>query len=205
MHDTPARLPLGFDPARDALLDLQSLRALSHPLRLHLRAELVTHGPATASQLAARLGVSSGLASYHLRQLGAGGFVADEPGRGSGRERYWRAVHRATYVEASEGVPASAGEVGAYLRAVAALYAQRVIRFAEAVDPPTLLGPAWSTAFTLSDWTLRLEPAQARDLISRVDALARAYRDHPSAGPAARLVTVQLQVMPRDAPDAQAP
>jgi helix-turn-helix protein len=84
----------GFDPARDLVLEPRMLRGLAHPLRIRLRAELVEHGPATATQLAARVGQSSGATSYHLRQLAAYGFVTDEPGRGNGRERYWRATHR---------------------------------------------------------------------------------------------------------------
>ena len=76
----------GFDPAKDLVLEPRMLRGLAHPLRIRLRAELVEHGPATASQLAARVGQSSGATSYHLRQLAAYGFVAEAPGRGSGRE-----------------------------------------------------------------------------------------------------------------------
>ncbi|WP_372352781.1 winged helix-turn-helix domain-containing protein [Streptomyces sp. KL116D] len=51
-------------------------------------------GPATASRLAAKLGESSGATSYHLRQLAAHGFVEDAPGRGTARERWWKAVHQ---------------------------------------------------------------------------------------------------------------
>ena len=54
--------------------------------------QLSLHGPATATQLAARLNESSGATSYHLRQLEKYGFVEEDPGRGSGRERWWRRV-----------------------------------------------------------------------------------------------------------------
>ena len=50
-------------------------------------------GPATASQLAEKLGESSGATSYHLRQLAAHGFIEDAPEHGKGRERWWKAVH----------------------------------------------------------------------------------------------------------------
>src|SRR3712207_4628895 len=75
-------------------LDPASLKALAHPLRLRLLARLRSDGPATATQLAAVVGESSGATSYHLRQLARHGFVADDPARGSGRERWWQAVHR---------------------------------------------------------------------------------------------------------------
>ena len=82
--DTPAR--------HDRVLDLTSLKALAHPLRVQILDELSTYGPATASGLAAKLGESSGATSYHLRQLEKNGFVAEDTERGVGRERWWRRV-----------------------------------------------------------------------------------------------------------------
>lgn len=71
-------------------LDARSLRGLAHPLRMQLLDALRFGGPATASQLAEKLGESSGATSYHLRQLAAHGFVEDAPsgargGSGGGR------------------------------------------------------------------------------------------------------------------------
>lgn len=73
-------------------LDAASLPGLAHPLRVQLLAQLTQYGPATATQLGARLHESSGATSYHLRQLERYGFVEEDPGRGSGRERWWRRV-----------------------------------------------------------------------------------------------------------------
>ena len=50
-------------------LDAAAMRALAHPLRMRMVGLLRAEGPATASGLAERLGVSSGLTSYHLRAL----------------------------------------------------------------------------------------------------------------------------------------
>jgi DNA-binding transcriptional ArsR family regulator len=76
--------------------DLDSLKAVSHPLRLKLLGLLRSDGPATASQLARRVGESSGSTSYHLRQLERFGFVEDDAEQPSGRERRWRASHDMT-------------------------------------------------------------------------------------------------------------
>jgi DNA-binding transcriptional ArsR family regulator len=84
----------------DHPLDATSLQGLAHPLRVQLVDQLNLHGPATATQLAARLGESSGATSYHLRQLEKYGFVEEDPGRGSGRERWWRRVAMRISVEA---------------------------------------------------------------------------------------------------------
>src|SRR5271155_3250778 len=115
----------GFDPAKDLVLEPRMLRGLAHPLRIRLRAELVEHGPATASQLAARVAQSSGAPSYPLRQLAAYGFVTDEPGRGNGRERYWRATHRMLSFDMPEADSSQRALGAEYLRAVARLYAER--------------------------------------------------------------------------------
>lgn len=73
-------------------LDRSALMGLAHPLRVQLFDALSSRGPATASDLARRLGESSGSTSYHLRQLERHGFVETDPDRGNGRERWWRAT-----------------------------------------------------------------------------------------------------------------
>jgi DNA-binding transcriptional ArsR family regulator len=71
------------------VMDLESLKALAHPLRVKIVDTLSTYGEFTASGLAERLGESSGATSYHLRQLEKHGFVREVVGRGTGRERWW--------------------------------------------------------------------------------------------------------------------
>ena len=72
-------------------IDATSSRAW--PIRyVQLCDELNLHGPATATQLAARLGEEVRASDYHLRQLAKYGFVEEDPDRGSGRERWWRRV-----------------------------------------------------------------------------------------------------------------
>jgi DNA-binding transcriptional ArsR family regulator len=73
------------------LTDVDSLKALAHPLRQRILARLQQHGPATSAMLAEQLGADRGAASYHLRQLHRFGFIADEPER-RGRRRFWRYV-----------------------------------------------------------------------------------------------------------------
>jgi len=95
------------DEPRDQLpprrkVDATSLQGLAHPLRVQLCDQLGLHGPATATQLAARLGESSGATSYHLRQLEKYGFVEEDPSRGSGRERWWRRVRGGIYIAGNE-------------------------------------------------------------------------------------------------------
>lgn len=90
----PRDAPNRHQPRRAAprRLDTRALQGLAHPLRIRLHDALTYHGPATATQLAERLGESSGATSYHLRQLAKAGFVEEDADRGTRRERWWRRV-----------------------------------------------------------------------------------------------------------------
>jgi DNA-binding transcriptional ArsR family regulator len=99
-------------------LDTESLKGLSHPLRVQLFDALSIYGPATASALADRLGESSGATSYHLRQLERHGFVREVEGRGTGRERWWERVPGGVslYLDDVGGTPSSMAATRAVVR-----------------------------------------------------------------------------------------
>jgi predicted ArsR family transcriptional regulator len=174
--------------------DVRALRALAHPLRNRLLGQLRLNGPATASQLGRVVGVSSGATSYHLRQLAAYGFVVEDTERGVGRERWWKAAHQRTILE-SETVMAAPAEAEAYLRAVAAAYADEMDRW---LGERPALPEEWRHGSTLSNWSLRLTPAEAEALREELTALAERYRrfDAPDAPADSRPVTLQVQLMP---------
>src|SRR5689334_24108689 len=142
-------------PAPSGAPGPHTLRGLAHPLRVRILALLREHGASTATRVAERLGESSGATSYHLRQLAAYGFVEDVPGRGAGRERWWRTVARRN-------------DTAPHLRAAAAGGFHRLHEFlgeADDMPPEVLAGVA------IDDVTLRLTPAQAVELVSRISAL----------------------------------
>ncbi|WP_030023876.1 winged helix-turn-helix domain-containing protein [Streptomyces monomycini] len=60
-----------------------------HPVRIALLDLLAEAGTVTSTQAAARLGHSSGLCSFHLRQLARHGLIEEVPHTG-GRARPWR-------------------------------------------------------------------------------------------------------------------
>ncbi|WP_329616040.1 helix-turn-helix domain-containing protein [Streptomyces brevispora] len=60
-----------------------------HPVRVALLDLLAEAGTVTSTQAAARLGHSSGLCSFHLRQLARHGLIEEAPHSG-GRVRPWR-------------------------------------------------------------------------------------------------------------------
>ena len=183
-------------------LDARSLRGLAHPMRVRLLGLLRQHGPATASGLAARVGESSGVTSYHLRQLAAYGFVVeDETPRANRRERWWRSAHRATVLEPlPEPDEETRALVDEYLRSVAGGHAERVLRWSEgAAARREALGEAWADTGDLSDWWLDLTPSEAVRLDRELHAVLDRYRRADIAVPPSRRrerVVVQLQVMP---------
>lgn len=91
-------------------IDLESLKALAHPLRVKIFDVLSTYGEFTASGLAERLGESSGATSYHLRQLEKHGFVREVEGKGVGRERWWERVPGAVNLGLDVAAESAAGK-----------------------------------------------------------------------------------------------
>src|SRR5689334_24607477 len=70
--------------------DRQSLRATAHPVRLRIMS-LLTAAPMTAAEVARELGLTHANASYHLRNLLAGGLIVvdgEEKIRGGVAKRY---------------------------------------------------------------------------------------------------------------------
>ncbi|MFD3535657.1 ArsR/SmtB family transcription factor [Streptomyces sp. NPDC058664] len=179
-------------------LDPRSLRGLAHPLRIQLLRALRRHGPATASQLAERLGESSGATSYHLRQLAAHGFVEDDPTRGKGRERWWKAAQQGTSVDESlyrNADPEVRGAMEVYLHEIATIHTQEL---------NTWLGTrhdweaVWAGSADMSDFTLRLPPARLRELNAKIHELIGEYSEtaDPDAPGAAR-VRMHLHAFPQ--------
>ncbi|MFE4048002.1 ArsR/SmtB family transcription factor [Streptomyces sp. YIM B13518] len=179
-------------------LDARSLRGLAHPLRMQLLNVLRRNGPATASQLAAKLGESSGATSYHLRRLAAHGFVEDAPERGKGRERWWKATHEGVRFDETlleDRSPDVRGAVDLLLHEVANQHTRELA---------TWLGTRgdwpeeWRRVSDMSDWTLRLTPELADELVHKMHDLVEGYRVRAldEATPDAEQVRVHTHVIP---------
>jgi DNA-binding transcriptional ArsR family regulator len=74
------------------ITDVAVMRALAHPARLALLDHLTSSGPATATECAGIVSLTPSATSYHLRALAKAGMVEEAPGRGDGRERFWRST-----------------------------------------------------------------------------------------------------------------
>jgi DNA-binding transcriptional regulator GbsR (MarR family) len=175
-------------------LSHDQIRVLAHPLRSRLLGSLRLNGPATATKLAAELGTNTGATSYHLRQLAEVGLVAEEDRAGSGRQRFWRAVHdmsswqRSQYDDDPDAAAAADW-----------LAAQQLTRLTEHLEAWRAAEPQepreWRDAGQLSDYYLTLNATQTRALTAEIDAVIDRYRS-AEPGPDARQVLLYLAAVP---------
>ncbi len=179
--------------------DPTALKALAHPVRLRMLGMLRVDGPATASGLAAQLGLNSGATSYHLRQLALHGFIEEDRERGSGRDRWWRASHETTNVM-SDGAEGEALDAGvAFLQAALSWQMQQM---QGALNAYTRLEPDWRKASTASDYTIPLTAEGAAELVGKLHSLlSEAMAAAPALGttlpPDMRPFSIILNAAPR--------
>jgi DNA-binding transcriptional ArsR family regulator len=185
-------------------LNAAQLRALAHPLRLQLLQVLHVEGPATASQLARRLGESSGATSYHLRALHRAGMVEEAEQR-NGRERWWQ--RPAERVLIPNSVPADATETErAELRAAhAQIESILVDRDEQAIGRWTEiryeLPLEWQDSQWIGNFRMWASADEVRAFVAAVLELAQPLRKPPeSEGSERHEVHVTFRVLPQEPP-----
>ncbi|MFG1877537.1 ArsR/SmtB family transcription factor [Sphaerisporangium sp. NPDC049003] len=175
--------------------DPQALKAVAHPLRVRLLGALRVEGPATATELAARFGESSGSTSYHLRQLARYGFVEQDPEQRDARERRWRSVHSYTsWSELELGGSPEGREAAGFMRdrQIEVLVHDRE-RFESERES---WGPAWVEAAGMSDDIARLTPASVKLLYERFAVMIRELEAHDSGSPEVQRVSLHMAAFP---------
>lgn len=198
----------GVGPHRT--LDAASLPGLAHPLRVRLLEQLTQYGPATATQLGARLDESSGATSYHLRQLERYGFVEEDPGRGSGRERWWRRVPgglRINTPELTEDEDAATKEAAQLV--VNEFNRGRLSRLQRWYETFPDWPREWQDASAQGSFTMRLTVDELSGLADEIDEVVSRWKQRSEERIAAggaegdefRHVEVQLAAFPLPDPD----
>ncbi|MFG2891692.1 helix-turn-helix domain-containing protein [Streptomyces sp. NPDC048248] len=206
----PPRTPAETRPVRR--LDARSLRGLAHPLRMRILELLTLDGPDTATGLSRRVGENTGTVSWHLRHLADHGFIEEETGRGTKRQRWWRAVAVSRHLNTTEfrDDPDARGPLSVYVHELVQQHFHRVAGYlAEDWDAD------WRDAGTIAQWhDLRLTPGQLEALNAEMTAVVDRYRQAAAATgepvneddragtsasgkPETRPVIVQLQSFPR--------
>ena len=180
--------------SRYEVTDVEVLRVLSHPLRARILGALRLEGPATASQLGRRLGESSGLTSYHVRQLARFGLVEDVADQVSKRDRVWRACHALTVIDPQRFVGDAQEDL---LDEFSAIQLSRLVGQAERWQRQRrAAAPAWVSAAGFSDAMVRLSPQACAELPDRLDALLRELEESSRDAPTTSWVSVFLGALP---------
>lgn len=183
-------------------LDATALRVLAHPLRSRLLSELRLRGPATATELAARLSTNTGATSYHLRKLESVDLVLDT-GEGEGRRRLWRASTSSHSFDPSDYRDDE--DAGAAVGWLQREYLRRTAeRGARWLDVAERWPAAWADAAGLSDTFVVVTAAQLRTLQDELDAVLERWRFAGEQDPAARRVQLSVLSHPSDL-DAEPP
>ncbi|PWK51112.1 ArsR family transcriptional regulator [Actinoplanes xinjiangensis] len=163
-------------------LSARQIRVLAHPLRIRLLGRLRLDGPATATRLAEALDTNTGATSYHLRQLADAGLVTEEDRPGSGRQRFWRALHQLSSWQRSDypGDPDAAA-------AVDWLESYQLNQMVRRVEAWRLVAPSesqeWRDVAGLGDYVLTMAPEQLRDMQADLEELIERHRARALADP----------------------
>ncbi|MFY1575618.1 helix-turn-helix domain-containing protein [Verrucosispora sp. WMMD703] len=172
-------------PPRQVRIDHRQVRVLAHPLRARLLGALRVKGPATATTLAGLLDSNTGATSYHLRQLAEVGLVVEEPDRGTGRQRWWRAAHDVTNWENTDfdNDPDARAAMEWIQAEQVRLFVEHTERWFAVRDE---WSPEWRDAFGMSDAFLTIPAAQLTELQQELWRILERYRagadpDEPGA------------------------
>ncbi|MER5336206.1 helix-turn-helix domain-containing protein [Micromonospora sp. NPDC002717] len=186
------------DALRNVQLDHRQVRVLAHPLRMRLLGTLRLDGPATATALAEKLDTNTGATSYHLRQLAEAGLVAEDPDRGTGRQRWWRAAHDISSFDPTDYDDDP--DTRAAVQWIQGEQVRQIVELAERwmADAPGH-PPQWRDAAGTSDMVLTLSPARLEALNGELWQVLQRYHDEAAAHaePDARSVHVFLMAFPR--------
>ncbi|WP_310962039.1 helix-turn-helix domain-containing protein [Nocardioides terrisoli] len=149
------------------------LRAIAHPVRNRVLAELYAAGPMRAADVAEAIDVPANQASFHLRQLAKYGLVEEAPELArDGRDRVWRPVHEHglnVSLDNLEQAPGGRAAVTVFRRQSIAHAQEFVARaFASSGGPDRHV--------MISDSSVRLTVDEARQLGAELAELVEGWR-----------------------------
>ena len=183
-------------PDSVVLTDPRDIRALAHPARLVVLTELEGDDELTATELAAKAGITPSAMSYHLRALERAGIVRRADPSGDGRERPWRSAHTGLRIESSS--PAATAPAEELLLATTLDRTRRT--FGDYIriqgDEPA----EWRDVPSIHRSRLWLTAAEAAALSRQFDALVEPFRERKAPGKrpsGAREVETVTIIVPR--------
>jgi DNA-binding transcriptional ArsR family regulator len=161
-----------------AMSDPRALRAVAHPTRSRILAELSASGPARAADLARDLGIPANQASFHLRQLAKYGLVEEAPEEARDRrDRVWRVTAQHGYTVNLKAMRESAGG-----KAAADVYVDHMEAWATYLLQRALRGAGEATAGaedrrSINDSAIRLTAEERSEFTAELDDLINRWND----------------------------
>ncbi|MFG6197370.1 ArsR/SmtB family transcription factor [Nonomuraea sp. JJY05] len=160
--------------------DLDTLKALGHPLRMKLYRALKVTGAATASQLADQVDEAVSLVSYHLRKLAAHGLIEEAVARGDARERWWQPADAS--ISTRDEDFRDAPERAAVHTAVSRMHARQQNEMYESfLDAQSAWPGDWRNSAFSSEFMLSLTAEELHRLGDELNEVVRKWRAHGTA------------------------
>ncbi len=159
--------------------DPRVLRAIAHPLRNRILAELDAQGSMRAADVARELDIPANQASFHLRQLAKYGLVEEDPDAARDRrDRVWRSsgvvTVRLRELEESPGGRAAAD----VYRRNGASWGHLVVDRVYAADRPA------DAHHSLAEGAVRLTREEAAQLAEEIGEVVARWTERTQAEPA---------------------
>jgi DNA-binding transcriptional ArsR family regulator len=166
------------------------LRALSNPARQAIL-DVLAGEPSTSAMVARALGSNTGVASYHLRELGKAGLIEPDASRSRGRQRFWRlAAADMWFSDPSESD--DPGRAQAAIDLIMTRLTAAVRHYLQRTD----LGSEWREAALFSRSLVELSVAELAELQGEYLDLLRRWADRGDAVPGARPVRLAMFAFP---------
>ncbi|MDG4865074.1 helix-turn-helix domain-containing protein [Streptomyces sp. T-3] len=167
------------------ITDIDTLKAIGHPLRMKLYRALFVARTATASQLADQVDEAVSLVSYHLRKLADHGLIEEaEAQSGDGRERWWQTATRELRI-LSEDFRDEPGKAVARVSVSRLFFEQRADLYRRYMDEEAAWSQEWQTAAIDSEYLPRFNVAELAELSAELMAVLKKYDARARAAEAA--------------------
>ena len=153
--------------------DPRVLRAIAHPTRNRILSELFAAGSLRAADIARELGVPANQASFHLRQLAKYGLVEEAPDEARDRrDRVWRLVDPEGVSFRTRDMLEQPGGKAAY-----AVFQRNAVAWGHhLVDRALAVEPERGREKSVSEWALRLTPAESQEMLQEMSELVERWR-----------------------------
>lgn len=155
------------------------IRALTHPLRLELL-DVLTDGPATATECAEVTGESVASCSFHLRTLAKYAYI--EPDERRGREKPWKLTYTKRDIRPSEE-PGSKRAVGVVAELFVDHSVDGIRNWLKGVTDETLEWINASTVYGSTFWATSDELAELSQAIQNITGPYRGRNEDPALRP----------------------